>query len=241
MPTPQPPKPRRWELRNTTSPGPADIVFEFGTAAELPVTGDWDGDGVDTVGVFDPSTAGWKIRNSNTAGVPDATFAFGPTGATPLVGDWDGVGGDGVGAYDPATHVWTMRESASGGFAGYALLYELDPRALRGAGDWDATVGDSPGGVEPGGTVKLRNALSSGTPNITFSFPGAAVFGDWDGSGSDTIGSFDPATAEWGLRNTNSAGAPDIVVTYGNPGDTPVTGDWNGDGTDTLGASGAAP
>jgi hypothetical protein len=37
------------------------------------------------------------------------------------------------------------------------------------------------------------------------------------------------------LRNTNSAGPPDIVFSYGVPGDRPVAGDWNGDGTDTIG------
>ncbi len=40
------------------------------------VAGDWDGDGVDTVGVFRPSTGMVYLRYSNSAGLADAqTFA----------------------------------------------------------------------------------------------------------------------------------------------------------------------
>jgi hypothetical protein len=62
------------------------------------------------------------------------------------------------------------------------------------------------------------------------------VVGDWDGNGSTTIGVFDPATATWYLKNSNSAGAPDIApFAYGEPGWVPVTGDWNTDGKVSIG------
>jgi hypothetical protein len=37
----------------------------------IEVAGDWNGDGVDTPGFFDPRTATWQLRNSNTTGRPD--------------------------------------------------------------------------------------------------------------------------------------------------------------------------
>ncbi|HEX5609198.1 MAG TPA: trypsin-like serine protease [Solirubrobacterales bacterium] len=37
------------------------------------------------------------------------------------------------------------------------------------------------------------------------------------------------------LRNTNSAGSPDVAFEYGLSGDKAVVGDWNNDGTDTIG------
>jgi hypothetical protein len=60
--------------------------------------------------------------------------------------------------------------------------------------------------------------------------------GDWDGNGTTTIGMFDPTTATWYLRNSNSPGAPDFMpFQYGAPGWIPVVGDWNGDGTTSIG------
>src|SRR5262249_47522628 len=61
------------------------------------------------------------------------------------------------------------------------------------------------------------------------------VVGDWDGSGTDTVGVFDPigqfgkAPATWYLRNSNSAGAPDIApFAYGAGGWAPQAGIWTG-------------
>lgn len=51
----------------------------------------------------------------------------------------------------------------------------------------------------------------------------------------DSIGTFRPSTGQWLLRNTNSAGTPDIIVTFGQVGDQPVVGDWDGNGVDDLG------
>jgi hypothetical protein len=53
---------------------------------------------------------------------------------------------------------------------------------------------------------------------------------------AQTIGSFDPSTGIWYLRNSNSAGAPDAgQFAYGGVGWLPVVGDWDGNGTQTVG------
>jgi cyclophilin family peptidyl-prolyl cis-trans isomerase len=52
----------------------------------------------------------------------------------------------------------------------------------------------------------------------------------------DTVGVFDPGTATWYLRSSNSAGAPDAgTFAYGAPGWEPVTGDWASAGRTALG------
>src|SRR5205807_381473 len=51
------------------------------------------------------------------------------------------------------------------------------------------------------------------------------------------IGTVDPATETWYLRNEDSAGAPDAgMFAFGAPGWTPVTGDWRGSGHTGIGA-----
>jgi hypothetical protein len=74
-----------WFLRPALSSGPS-VSFGFGLAGDLPVAGDWDGDGRDTPGVV--RGANWFIRNANSSG-PSTTFRFGLAGDLPVAGDWD--------------------------------------------------------------------------------------------------------------------------------------------------------
>ncbi|MGB5037639.1 MAG: RHS repeat-associated core domain-containing protein [Blastocatellia bacterium] len=58
------------------------------------------------------------------------------------------------------------------------------------------------------------------------------------GTGTDTIGVYDPATGYFYLRNSNSSGSADIVPFSFGPGGLnwkPIDGDWDGNGTDTIG------
>jgi serine protease len=54
-------------------------------------------------------------------------------------------------------------------------------------------------------------------------------------NGGDTIGVFRRSNATFYLRNSNTAGAPDITKKLGATTDYPVVGDWDGNGTDTIG------
>jgi hypothetical protein len=50
------------------------------------------------------------------------------------------------------------------------------------------------------------------------------------------VGVFDPATARFYLRNSNSAGGPSVAAfAFGAPGWKPIVGDWDGNGTATAG------
>jgi hypothetical protein len=50
------------------------------------------------------------------------------------------------------------------------------------------------------------------------------------------IGVFISGAAQWFLKNTAQAGAPDLApFAYGGPGWTPVAGDWDGNGAATVG------
>jgi hypothetical protein len=87
-----------WLLRNSNSPGGADLRLRYGEPWEpygdVPVVGDWDGNGTTTIGVFRRWTGEWLLRNSNAAGSPDIAVAYGaaaaPSDDVPAVGDWSG-------------------------------------------------------------------------------------------------------------------------------------------------------
>jgi hypothetical protein len=81
-------------LRNSNSSGPADITawLDFANNVnEVPVVGDWNGDGIDTVGVYNRSNGIYELVNTNANAT---TAAYGSPNSWPVVGDWNG---DGVG------------------------------------------------------------------------------------------------------------------------------------------------
>src|SRR5262249_7161856 len=80
-----------WYVKNTNSPGAPDVApFAYGAVGWKPVAGDWNGDGRDTIGVFDPA-ARWYLKNTIAPGAPDiAPFAYGVGTWGPVPGEWTG-------------------------------------------------------------------------------------------------------------------------------------------------------
>jgi photosystem II stability/assembly factor-like uncharacterized protein len=85
-----------------------DITFKFGMEGDLPVTGDWNGDGKTKIGVFRPNNGKWYLDlNGNGKwdgcgdGLPDGCYTFGAKGDLPIVGDWNGDGIAEIGVFRP--------------------------------------------------------------------------------------------------------------------------------------------
>ncbi|HEY6205549.1 MAG TPA: fibronectin type III domain-containing protein [Chthoniobacterales bacterium] len=67
-------------------------VASFGQFGDIPVVGDWDGSGIDKIGVFRPSTGDWLL-DLNGNGIwegcaVDLCAKFGMQGDRPVVGRW---------------------------------------------------------------------------------------------------------------------------------------------------------
>src|SRR6185436_18159275 len=95
--------------------GDADIGFAFGNDGDVPVAGDWDGDGVSSVGVYRPSNGTFYLRNHNWAGAAEVTARFGNLGDKPVVGDWDGDGDTTISVYRPGNGTFYLRNANSAG------------------------------------------------------------------------------------------------------------------------------
>jgi glucose/arabinose dehydrogenase/PKD repeat protein len=103
--------PTYWYLRNANTSGPYETKVSYGKVGDIPVVGDWDGDGTDTVGTFRDGY--WYLRNSNTSGPYEVRIAYGRTGDVPVVGDWDGNGTDTIGTF--VNGYWYLRNSNTTG------------------------------------------------------------------------------------------------------------------------------
>jgi hypothetical protein len=95
--------------------GAADFDFLFGNPGDTPFIGDFDGDGVDTIGLYRQSTGFVYFTNTLATGNADLSFFFGNPGDQILAGDWDGDGDDTVGVYRPSTgRVYVNLENTNG-------------------------------------------------------------------------------------------------------------------------------
>ncbi len=114
--------------------GQADFGFVFGNPGDTPFTGDFDGDGIDTVGLHRGSTGLVYFRNSLTTGVADAEFIYGDPGDRLAAGDWDGDGEDTVGVYRPSTGTLYIKNRNAQGTADAALVAGDGYTAVAGVG-----------------------------------------------------------------------------------------------------------
>jgi len=233
-----------WLLRSTNTAGSPNFDFIYGGPGDQPVVGDWNGSNERTIGIYRPSTFQWYLRNSNTAGNPDITaFAYGGQGDIPIVGDWDGNGTTTVGVFRPAggplnqttADQWLLKNSNSQGSPDIQFSYG-QAGDIPVVGDWTGIGKTTIGVYRPSSNQWfLRNSNSAGNPDIpVFAYGGTGdmpVVGSWSGNGKTTVGVYRPAPnssspAQWLLRNSNTAGSPDLTVNYGGLGDLPVVGPW---------------
>jgi len=180
-----------WFLRNENTSGVADLTFSYGAGVGgVPVVGDWDGDGTDTIGLYRPSDGMWFLRNANSSGTAHLTFSYGAgiSGAVTVVGDWNNDGTDTIGIHRASDGMWFLRNANSSGVADLTFSYGAGIGGVPVVGDWDNDGIDTIGIHRASdGMWFLRNANSSGVADLTFSYGagisgGMPVAGDWDGS-----------------------------------------------------------
>ena len=86
-----------------------------GRRGDRPVTGDWNGDGNNDLGVFSASTATFTLRTVSRTGVVTlTTVPWGTATSLPVAGDWNGDRIGDIGVWEPATATFSLRLSPAG-------------------------------------------------------------------------------------------------------------------------------
>lgn len=217
----QRPSDSKFYLRYSPTTGFADKEFIYGTGNDIALSGDWDGDGTDSVGVYRNGT--FYLKNTNSEGNADLAFPYGQPGDIAVTGDWDGDGVDTVGVF--RNGVFFLRNSNTEGSADLQIFYgQTGDKPV--VGDWNGDGVDTIG-IFRAGVFFLRNSNTTGFADIQVSFGIATdlpIVGDWDGDGTDTIGVY--RNGEYYMRNFNSTGPFNILAYYGTAADVPIKGDW---------------
>ncbi len=225
-------------FKNTNKGGKHDGRIRYGSRNMLPVSGDWDGDGIDTIGVYNNLTGEVNLRDTNDrSGTTLFSYIFegGDTDLVPIAGDWDGDGVDTIGVFNKTTLEFRLRNDHSTGAPD--ITFTVTPAGTDWApiaGDWDGDGADTIG-IYRSTTAEfeLSNTNAAGAPDLTFTFGSAvagqtAITGNWNGPVGDGVGVYDPATAFFFLKNDNAAGAADFQFKIGPIRNwLPISGIWN--------------
>jgi len=209
----------------------------FGQAGDLPVRGDWNGDGVDETGAYRPSTGRFYL-DLDGAGVWSATDVFGAVTDLPVSGDWDGDGQDEIGLYRPSTRRFTL--DLDGSLSPTAGDLTTAPFGLAAdlplSGDWNGDRRDELGVWRPGtrrfslDTTGNRVLDARDRTTAPFGLVGdGPLVGDWNGDGKDEIGVYRPSERRFYLDadgDYNSTIRDAVSAPFGASGGVPLSGRW---------------
>jgi hypothetical protein len=104
--------------------GAAEYSFQFGNPGDKPFVGDFDGDGIDEVGLHRETTGLVYYRNTLTTGNADNQFFFGDPGDRFIAGDWGTIDGtDTPGLFRPSNTTLYFRHTNTQGNADSQLTW----------------------------------------------------------------------------------------------------------------------
>jgi len=107
-----------------TGLGVAEYSFLFGNPGDKPVVGDWDGDGIDEIGLHRESTGFFYFRNTLDTGNASDQFFFGNPGDRFIAGDWGVVDGiDTPAVFRPANTTFYFRHTNTQGNADAQIVW----------------------------------------------------------------------------------------------------------------------
>ena len=222
-----------------------DRFFEFGYGTDTPIIGDWNGDGLDEIGVHRAvGNAGYFIQDYNGNGYwdgGDRYFQFGYGSDTPIIGDWNGDGYDEIGVHRPVGNAGYFIQDFNGngywdgGDRYFEFGYGTDTPII---GDWNGSIGDEIGvhrGVGNAGYfIQDYNGNGYWDGSDQYHVFGYAsdvpIIGDWNGDGTDQIGVHrEVGNAGYFIQDYSGNGywdGGDRFFEFGYSSDIPIIGNW---------------
>ncbi|MBI3986653.1 MAG: hypothetical protein HY343_07025 [Lentisphaerae bacterium] len=205
-------------------------VYAIGVAtAGEAVAGDYDGDGISDLAIFDSNTGFWYIR-SMAGDVVSWGTAWGWPGAKAVAGDYNGDNVSDMAVFDGNTGNWYIRT-----VAGATLAWGTGwgwPGAVPVSGDYDGdAIADLAVFDNNTGGWFIRSIASDVLAwGVSWGWPGAVpVSGDFNGDAQSDLALFDSNTGNWFIRTVDGT-ILGWMIGWGWPGAVPVAGDYDGDG-----------
>lgn len=126
-----------------------DHVFQYGSEGDVPVAGDWNGDGISNIGVFREGTWYLDTDGDGRFSPSDEVVHFGRPGDIPVVGDWTGDGTTKLGVYRQGQ--WYLDTNGNRTLDAQDATFRLgDAGDIPVVGDWNGDGKDDVGVYRPG-------------------------------------------------------------------------------------------
>ena len=202
----------------------------FGMVGGTPLAGDFDGDGIDEIGVYRNGYWLLDINHNGKWDENDLLAKLGDADDRPVVGDWDGDGKDDIGIYGP--------------------MWERDPEAIArdpGLPNPDNKPYTNPKNIPPvtddatnGARVMKLTSYGKERADVVDHVFGTGdgeeipVTGDWNGNGIRSIGTFRDGEWQMDVNGDGKFDFRDETAQFGRAGDRPLVGDFDGDGVEEI-------
>jgi hypothetical protein len=211
-----------------------DSSTKFGIEGDIPVTGDWNNDGITDVGVFrENGTWYLDLNNNHLWDAGDITFRFGIAGDIPVTGDWNNDGTTDVGVFRDNGY-WFIDQNGSRSWNAGDVKFKFGiSDDIPVTGDWNGDGVTDVGVFRDNGYwfIDQNGSRSWNAGDSTFKFGMTGdipVPADWNGDGTTDVGVF-RGNGTWYLDTTGDR-AWDTTFKFGIEGDIPVAGNWDGGG-----------
>ena len=218
-------------VRDVAGGGEEQSTFAFGIYGGIPVAGDFNGDGIDEVGVYFGGEWFIDLNGDGRWDERDVWAKLGDENDLPVTGDWDGDGKDDVGIFGPewlgdpdAIEVEPGLPDAANARRHH---FKNVPPKSQDAADGYRLLQLHANGTKRADVIDhvFRYGESRDVP----------VAGDWNGDGIRAIGIFRDGRWQLDADGDGRWTRHDAVVTFGQAGDLPVVGDFSGDGIEQIG------
>jgi hypothetical protein len=190
----------------------------FGSQYDVPLPGDFDGDGAADPCIFRPSEGRWRVQG------PDMSVNFGTHGDIPVPADYNGDGMTDIAIFRPWQGIWRIRYTGTGT---QVTVYFGQGGDIPVPYDYDGDLKADIAVVRPGANLLWRIQYSNGgSGSFYYGLEGdIPVPGDWDYN--PRIAIWRPSDGKWRLKDVAASWA---TFTWGVSGDVALPGDFSGGG-----------
>ncbi len=209
----------------------AAVTLHFGFANAIPVTGDFNGDGFDEIGVYVEGEWFIDLNGNGRWDDGDLWARLGTSRDLPVTGDWDGDGKWDIGIYG---REWGDDRRALEEEAG---LPDSDNDTHGPTKNIPPTKDHATNRARLLRDAKARHIRADVVDHV-FRYGDKdhlPVAGDWNGDGVSSIGVFFDGEWKLDVDGNGRLSETDREEDFGQAGDIPLVGDWNGDGVDDIG------
>jgi len=201
---------------------------------DIPVPGDYNGDGITEPAIWRGNMGVWIVPLSPSFGSYQF-YSWGTTGDTPVGADVDGDGWTDIGYWRPSTGVWGFLQSSAGYSYGSPLYFSWGTTGdIAVMADYDGDCKADPAVVIPptGGQSRAYRILPSSmsySPGSSLTIPAGwpglgdtPVPADYDGDGKADAAVWRASTGVWIIPKSSVNNNVYIFASWGAAGDQPA-------------------